>query len=194
MASDRGAKVTLESRIVHAPRCTLEQLELELVWVRQGGPLHYTSIERVRIAWLYWDVCGPVGVDPLIAVAQLVHETADLTSWWSQRPRRNPAGIGVTGGKDPKTGEPLGVHFPGWSWAVRAHVGRLLLYAGHRPQGALTGARVDALMTDAVAVRNLPAGKYGTGATVGTLAKAGWATDPDYAHKLVTVANRIAAR
>jgi flagellum-specific peptidoglycan hydrolase FlgJ len=23
---------------------------------------------------------------------------------------------------------------------------------------------------------------------------AGWATDPDYAHKLVTVANRIAAR
>jgi hypothetical protein len=41
------------------------------------GPLHYASIERVRIAWLYWDVCGPVGVDPLIAVAQLVHETAE---------------------------------------------------------------------------------------------------------------------
>jgi hypothetical protein len=190
MASDRGAKVTLESRIVHAPRCTLEQLELELVWVRQGGPLHYTSIERVRIAWLYWDVCGPVGVDPLIAVAQLVHETADLTSWWSQRPRRNPAGIGVTGGKDPKTGEPLGVRFPGWSWAVRAHVGRLLAYATLPDRGSLGHW----LVNEANVWRRIPGSVIAKGPTVGTLAKAGWATDPDYAHKLVTVANRIAAR
>ncbi len=45
----------------------------------------------------YVKICLPVGVDPLIAVAQMIHETGNLTSFWSQRPRRNPAGIGVTG-------------------------------------------------------------------------------------------------
>ena len=45
----------------------------------------------------YFRVCLPAGVDPLVALAQLVHETGNLTSFWSQRPQRNPAGIGVTG-------------------------------------------------------------------------------------------------
>ena len=36
-------------------------------------------------------------LDPLVAVAQMVLETGNLTSFWSQTPRRNPAGIGVTG-------------------------------------------------------------------------------------------------
>jgi hypothetical protein len=194
------AKVTLESRIVHAPRCTLDQVIGALFEDRvdrQGG---YSIRDRWLIAWLIHDIATVVGVDPLIVVAQLVHETTDpkvgapLTAWWAQRPRRNPAGIGVTGEKDPKTGEPLGVHFPGWSWAVRAHVGRLLLYAGGRWDSGVTADRVAALRTDARAVRPFPPAKFGKGATVGTLAKAGWATDPDYAHKLVTVANRIAAR
>jgi hypothetical protein len=188
-------KVTLVSRIVHAPRCTLRQLEAALLDVDPEVRLNtYSGGDRQLVAWLYWDTCTVVGVDPLIAVAQLVHETANLTSWWSQRPRRNPAGIGVTGANDPKTGEPLGVHFPGWSWAVRAHVGRLLAYAG--PGGAHTQAlRLGVwLREEAIVWRPLPEAKFGAGSTVGTLAKAGWATDPDYAHKLVTVANRIAGR
>jgi hypothetical protein len=183
--------VTIDSRIVHAPRCTLGDLNYALGKTENK---HYTVDDRQRIAWLYWDVCTVVGVDPLIAVAQLVHETANLTSWWSQRPRRNPAGIGVELPPDHPDYLKVGVHFPGWSWAVRAHVGRLLLYAGHDAQDLLTNARLSALRIDANAVRPLPAEKFGTGKTVGTLAKAGWATDADYAHKLVTVANRIAAR
>jgi hypothetical protein len=194
MASDHGAKITADAQIVHPPRCTLRQLADELLSPKPDGRAGYDASDRERIAWLYWDTCTVVGVDPLIAVAQMVHETANLSSWWSQRPRRNPAGIGVTGANDPKTGEPLGVRFPGWSWAVRAHVGRLLLYAGDSGTTGVTADRVAALKTDARAVRRFPPEKFGTGKTVGTLAKAGWATDPDYAHKLVTVANRIAAR
>jgi hypothetical protein len=138
MASERGAKVTLESRIVHAPRCTPHQLADELLSPKPNGRAGYDAPDRERIAWLYWDTCTVVGVDPLIAVAQMVHETVNLTSWWSQRPRRNPAGIGVTGQVKPghMTGVPEGVSFPGWSWAVRAHVGRLLMYATQRPRSS----------------------------------------------------------
>ena len=65
-----------------------------------------------------------VGLDPVVAVAQMIHETGNLSSMWSQRPRRNPAGIGVTG--DPG----VGVSFPTWKHdAIPAHVGRLLAYA-----------------------------------------------------------------
>jgi hypothetical protein len=193
-------KVTLDSRIVHAPRCTLDQVIGALFEDhvdRQGG---YSIQDRWLIAWLIHDIATVVGVDPLIVVAQLVHETTDpkvgapLTAWWAQRPRRNPAGIGVTGGKDPKTGEPLGVRFPGWSWAVRAHVGRLLAYAGVNGFPSDTWALREVLVREANVWRPIPSNVRGRGATVGTLAKAGWATDPDYAHKLVTVANRIAAR
>jgi hypothetical protein len=186
-------KVTLESRIVHVPRCTLRQLEAALIDVDREVRLNtYSGGDRQLVAWLYWDTCMVVGVDPLIAVAQLVHETANLTSWWSQRPRRNPAGIGVTGANDPKTGEPLGVRFPGWSWAVRAHVGRLLMYA--TPPSINREPLADLIRKEAAFWRRLPIEKHGKGHTIGRLAKAGWATDPDYAHKLVTVANRIAAR
>jgi hypothetical protein len=185
-------KVTLESRIVHVPRCTLRQLEAALIDVDREVRLNtYSGGDRQLVAWLYWDTCMVVGVDPLIAVAQLVHETANLTSWWSQRPRRNPAGIGVTGANDP-TGEPLGVRFPGWSWAVRAHVGRLLLYA--TPPSINRDPLADLIRKEAAFWRPLPIEKHGKGHTVGRLAKAGWATDPDYARKLVAVANRIAAR
>jgi hypothetical protein len=181
--------ITADSKIVHAPRCTLRKLENELV-AGTSNPVHYTPSDRLRIAWLYWDTCTVVGVDPLIAVAQLVLETKNLTSKWSQRPRRNPAGIEV----ELPPGHPdylkVGVRFPGWSWAVRAHVGRLLAY-GSLPKSGSLGHW---LVNEANVWRRIPTGVIGKGATVGTLAKAGWATDPDYAHKLVAVANRIAAR
>jgi hypothetical protein len=192
MASDHGAKITADAQIVHPPRCTLRQLADELLSPKPDGRAGYDASDRERIAWLYWDTCTVVGVDPLIAVAQMVHETANLSSWWSQRPRRNPAGIGVTGANDPKTGEPLGVRFPGWSWAVRAHVGRLLMYA--TPPSINREPLADLIRKEAAFWRRLPIEKHGKGHTIGRLASAGWATDPDYAHKLVTVANRIAAR
>src|SRR4051794_14152901 len=51
----------------------------------------------VRIVNLYQRIGEKVGLDWFLAIAQMAHETGSLTSWWSQPPRRNPAGIGVTG-------------------------------------------------------------------------------------------------
>ena len=79
----------------------------------------------------------------VIMIAQMIHETGALTSWWSQRPRRNPAGIGVTGQtrpEKPATGAwqfdeqagiwKEGVAFPSWKDdSIPAHVGRMLAYA-----------------------------------------------------------------
>ena len=98
----------------------------------------------------------------MILLAQLVHETGCLTSWWSQRPRRNPAGIGVTGQKRPEqpaTGawqfdenEQIwreGVAFPTWKDdAIPAHIGRMLAYAlrddqANAAQRELIGARAE---------------------------------------------------
>jgi hypothetical protein len=63
------------------------------------------------------------GLDPLVAASQMILETAHLTSFWSQPPRHNMAGIGVTG-------EPgKGVSFPSAHVGIRAQLGRLLAYA-----------------------------------------------------------------
>jgi hypothetical protein len=89
----------------------------------------------------YFSACASVGVEPVMLLAQMIHETGCLTSWWSQRPRRNPAGIGVTGRTSatrPATGAwalrdgvwAEGVSFPTWQEdSIAAHVGRLLAYA-----------------------------------------------------------------
>lgn len=78
----------------------------------------YTEADVRKILAGYAGVCSQAGLDLLLVVAQLIHETTEgwrngqpdpdapergpLCSWWSQRgsedaPRRNPAGIGVTG-------------------------------------------------------------------------------------------------
>src|SRR6266545_3496814 len=84
------------------------------------------------------------GLDWFLAIAQMAHETGSLTNFWSWRPQRNPAGIGVTGAW--RTDQPAdtagwayntqrqrweaGISFPTWeSHAVPAHLGRLLAYA-----------------------------------------------------------------
>lgn len=90
---------------------------------RHGPPGAYTAEDVEAIVNGYWRTCAPVGLDPIVAVAQLAHETGSLTSWWSQPPRCNPAGIGVTGARG------AGVSFGAWDQAIPAHVGRLLAYA-----------------------------------------------------------------
>jgi Mannosyl-glycoprotein endo-beta-N-acetylglucosaminidase len=40
---------------------------------------------------------GAVGLDPALTIAQSIKETGWFKSWWYQEPRRNPAGIGVSG-------------------------------------------------------------------------------------------------
>lgn len=64
-------------------------------------------------------------IDWVLLFAQNIHETNWLRSYWSRPPRRNPAGIGVTG----RPG--AGKSFSSWHDAVKAHTGLVLQYALH---------------------------------------------------------------
>lgn len=142
------------------------------------------SAEAVReIVDLYWETCEPVGLDPFFAVVQLSHETGFLDSFWSQRPRRNPAGLGVTGAPG------VGLSFPSWKVAVPAHVGRLLAYALKSSRGT---AAQRALIAKALAVRPLPASKRGIAPRLGGL-EGHWAADTQYTEKLVRLGNEMLA-
>jgi len=90
----------------------------------------------------------------------MVKETDWTRSWWSQRPRRNPAGIGVTGATSTK--EPAdknawqldedkhiwkqGYAFPDWKISAKAHIGHLLTYA--YIQDALTTDQLELVASD----------------------------------------------
>lgn len=170
--------LTPRSRILADPRVSLNQLRVALLGRPHGG---YSESQVRRIAKIYLDTCSPVGVDPLVAAAQMVLETGNLTSFWSQPPRRNPAGIGVTGAPG------VGLKFPSWPVAVRAHVGRLLAYA--LADGDESPAQ-RALVDEALAARPLPPEKRASAKTLRGLARS-WATDPEYADKIARVANGI---
>jgi hypothetical protein len=144
------------------------------------------------------------GVDWFLALAQLAHETGGLTSWWCARPRRNPAGIGVTGETWRGDSPPLGMAWAGpdtagvWRrglsfarWdpdAVRAHLGRLLAYA--LPVGEGTPVQ-QALVAQALALRPLPASYRGVAPTLAGL-DGRWASPGvGYAARVAAVANRM---
>ena len=109
--------VTVDSRLLAPARVTRAQAERFLVPKPNG---EYTDADVRHILEQYFTVAPSVGLDPLLAVAQMELETANLSSDWAARPRRNPAGIGVTGQPD------AGISFPSWVLSVRAHLGRLL--------------------------------------------------------------------
>jgi hypothetical protein len=149
------------------PTGTAQQATRYLITRRAVG---YTAADVQSIVAAYAKLGATVGLDWFLAIAQMVHETGALTSWWSQRERRNPAGIGATGrtSTKPKDKQPG----PGWSWddqsniwregwsfpswaddAIPAHLGRLLAYA--LPAGRGTPAQ-QALIARALAYRALP--------------------------------------
>ena len=164
----------------------------------------YTEVDIAHtIVPAYFAVCASVGLDAAIVLAQLIHETGNLTSWWSQRPRRNPAGIGVTGAvwaTQPRTGAwvkrgPLwveGVAFPTWEQdAIPAHLGRLLAYA--LPAGQGTPAQQQ-LIAQALAIRPLPAAFRGAATRLQGL-NGRWAWPGlFYAQKLAALANTLVRR
>lgn len=129
---------TADSPILGAPQASPEQC-VRFINARPHGEYLDTDISNVIVP-AYFQHCAPVGVDPVLLIAQMIHETGNLTSWWSQRPRRNPAGIGVTGRSSQdqpaaawamrETAWFEGVSFPTWKDdAIPAHVGRVLAYA-----------------------------------------------------------------
>ena len=192
--------------IVGPATCTLEQAAALLLSVPHPG---YTRMDISVIVGGYFDICARGGVDPCVVVAQMAHETGCLTSWWSQRPRRNPAGIGVTGrsasremygayperypdrswawGSDGRRQE--GCSFASWKdAAIPAHVGRLLAYAV-KP-GDATPAQA-ALIETALAVRPLPAGFVGAAPTVGGLAGRWAVPGTTYRAAIVAIMERM---
>lgn len=141
---------------------------------RENG--EYMLPEIITIVRAYDGLCKEVDVDPRIAIAQCMHETASLSSAWAARPYRNPAGIGVTGVPG------VGLAFESWAdHAIPAHVGRLLAYA--LPAGHGTDAQ-QALIERALTVRPLTARYRGSVKAIKDLGAGTWATDPNYATKL----------
>ena len=170
--------VTPDSALLAAARAPAKKAKRYLLSGTHG---EYNDSAVKRIVDLYYTTAGAVGLDPLLVVAQMVEETGHLTSFWSQRPRRNFAGIGVTG----TPGE--GLSFPDLKTAVRAHTGRLLAYS--LPPGTGNQAQ-NQLIHEALAFRPLPPGCLGVAPTLKGLAGT-WAEDAQYAVKLAAVANEI---
>ena len=131
---EKRTRITQKSELLAEPRVTQDELEAFMLARDHGG---YTDANVRGIIRRYMATATAVGLDPLLVVSQMVLETGDLTSFWSQVPRRNPAGIGVTGE------EGAGNTFSSWDKACRAHVGRLLAYTLREGHGEPRPARAD---------------------------------------------------
>jgi N-acetylmuramoyl-L-alanine amidase len=174
------AAVSPSSTLMAAPRGSAAQVTAYLLARPHGA---YSQAEVQAIAGDYFAVAGPLGLDPLIAASQMIEETAHLSSFWSQPPRHNMAGIGVTG-------EPgKGVSFPTATEGVRAQIGRLLAYA-LKPGTETPDQR--SLIKEALDFRDLPDDRRGVAPTLAGLAGPGrWAADLQYADKIARLANQV---
>jgi N-acetylmuramoyl-L-alanine amidase len=173
--------VSPSSTLLARPRGSADQVNFYLQARPHGA---YSEAEVKAIAGDYFTIGGPLGLDPLIAASQMIEETAHLCSFWSQPPRHNMAGIGVTG--DPGKG----VSFPSAHVGVRAQLGRLLAYA-LKPGTETPSQR--SLIEEALNFRPLPPDRRGVAPTLAGLAGPGrWAADPQYADKIARIANQVA--
>lgn len=128
---------------------------LDLLLRRLSGNAPAVAVDRrAQIAAAYTTIGSLAGVGNLIPFAQGVHETGWFSSWWFVE-HNNPAGIGVTGRKQP--GDPntpprdgvwqwygrerqwrQGFHFDTVAAGVLAQIAHLLAYAGTDAQLAET--------------------------------------------------------
>jgi hypothetical protein len=119
-------------------------VEQAIAWIAPRADESYSDDAIREIVQAYQSIGTNVGMDWFVALAQMCHETGHLTSFWSQRPQRNPAGIGVTGvwqNDQPadtngwayntqRSRWERGLSFASWAGeAIPAHLGRLLAYA-----------------------------------------------------------------
>lgn len=192
--------ITPDCPLLSPPRATLDRA-VRYVLERPHGEYTDDDIGNVIIP-TYWTLCTSAGLDPVLAIAQLVHETGNLSSWWSARPRRNPAGLGVTGRRSdapPTVGVWAlrdgvwheGLSFANWqAEAIPAHVGRLLAYALSDLQ-ANDAQR--SLIVRALGWRPLPASFRGVAPTLRGL-NGRWAVPgTTYANTIAKIARAIAA-
>ena len=115
---------------------------VKLITGLKGSTYSVKSVEE--ILGHYDSKCAIVNLNTDLVVAQMLHETAWLRSWWSQRPRRNPAGLRVTGEKKKDLASyddfrewqynpenklyERGLAFRTWEIASATHMGHLLCY------------------------------------------------------------------
>lgn len=191
--------ITDTATLLHEPRSTAQSAMNYII--RRKTDATYTSGDIRLIVGYYWEFGQASGVDPLLAIAQMIHETGNLTSWWSLRPRRNPAGIGVTGASRISILSPgidwaynartarwqHGYSFPTWELAAKAHFGHLLAYCV--PDFALNTVQRGLVAADPRASA-IPAVLRGTRTTLRDL-NGHWATDPVYATKIAQIASSI---
>lgn len=207
---------TLETQQIYLPMVMRSPLPGTLL-----GPPSGTA--EAAIAWLaprstayvpydvavivngYAEIGQAAEIDWFLAIAQCAHETGHLTSWWCQRPRRNPAGIGVTGEiREAPPDQPPG---PDWAWdesiqrwraglsfaswvgeSIPAHLGRLLAYA--LPPGAGTPYQQQ-LIEYALWRRPLPDHLRGVAVTITDL-NGRWAVPgTEYGQRILALAERM---
>lgn len=175
-----------------------------LRYLSATSDVSYTRTDHTLIVDTYLRVGTTLGIDWFMAVIQMCHETGGLSSWWSLRPRRNPAGLGVTGAQIPHQ-EP-GPDRRTWQWdgqrnvwkqglafvtwdrhAIPAHLGRLLAYALYDDE--VTEVQRTAI-TVATTLRPVPASIRGHIRTWEGLTGT-WAIDPAYTTKLFTLAAKV---
>lgn len=157
----------------------------------------YTQADVRLILGYYTKYSAAIGMDCMLGITQMIYETGWLESWWSARPRRNPAGIGVSGQTTSKNpGDDVwwaqagkiwrrGQSFTSWDLSVQHHLARLLLYA--RTDNELTPAQLafTAICRDKAKLDRIR-GKSGYWSGLnGTWAVPGHG----YAEKLATIAN-----
>ena len=190
-------RYTADAPILGQPLGTYEQA---VSWFSARSTL-YSRFAIEEIVSAYRRVGEEVGLDWFLALAQCAHETGSLTSWWSDRPRRNPAGLGVTG-HSITADVPPGPH---WAWrdgrwwegisfrqwnpdAIEAHLGRILAYALTDDQANDEQKR---LITYALSLRPLPPSFRGVAPTMVGL-NGRWAVPgTSYAQSIAGLANRM---
>jgi hypothetical protein len=201
-------RYTADSYMLGAPGATIEACA-RVILAKPHGGYSESDVAHVIVP-AYFAVCLRVSLDPLLLIAQMIHETGNLTSWWSQRERRNPAGIGVTGMRKPQRparGDwqkgPDGQWWAGCvfaSWAddaIPAHAGRILAYVfsdaqlRSGPPSLLLDSQA-ALIETALALRPLPSSFRGMAPTLRGLNRRWAYPGQTYAQQVARVANTLA--
>lgn len=192
--------LAVNAPLLAAPRTTVDRAVRYIT--KRGTHTSYTPNDVQTICAAYWNVGRATGIDPLIAVAQMILETDNLKSWWSLRPRRNPAGLGVTGESGSFTAKPgvdwayqidkklwrRGASFASWDISVRAHIGHLLVYAV--APTLYTQQQKQAILFDPRATA-VPQAKRGSVPLLSGLAGTWAVPGTGYAESIADIATRI---
>lgn len=170
--------ITPTIELLAAPRVSAAKVST-FIQARDHGDYDDAMIEQIVNE--YFVVCQYVYVDPLVALAQMIYETDNLTSPWAAVPHCNPINLGVTG--EPE----VGLSFASWERSIRVHVGRLLAYALTDEQ---TNGEQWGMIGTALYIYPLSSDQRGSAKTFADLAGT-WSNDAAYGDKLTAVANDI---